>query len=69
MICKSHGMGWDAECFLEIPWDGMGSACKSHGPFFSSHPIPLGALILSISSIEQCIRIDIDNTVLNDEHV
>ena len=43
--CKSHGMGWDERNFFEIPWDGMGLSGEPHGPIFSSHPIPLGALI------------------------
>ena len=29
-------------------WDGMGLSGEPHGPIFSSHPIPLGALFHSV---------------------
>jgi hypothetical protein len=45
MTCESHGMGWDENFFLRIPWDGTGRFYRPHGMISSSHPIPFGALI------------------------
>jgi hypothetical protein len=50
--CKYHGMGWVGNFFLGMGWYGMGRLVRSHGPVFSSHPIPLGALVHISSKVK-----------------
>jgi hypothetical protein len=40
-----HGIPWDGMGRFVNPMGWEGTTCKSHGLFFSSHPIPLGALM------------------------
>ena len=66
MSCPMGPMGWDGmENFvLTIPWDGMGQTSLSHGTIFSSHPIPFGDLVDTLSNYDKNKKKKIRNSII-----